>query len=446
MCWIPIWLAAYPGFFCYDAGWQFNQVFNSQITLHHPPLHTLLLGGGAVNLGKIVFNSYNVGISLFLLIQMIIISGIFSYACSLFFENMNIHSRAKKLILILYYSLFPVVSIFSQCSTKDAIFNALVFLFFFLSVNLLKNKSLIESKKYLINYIIIGFLMLSMRNNAAYAMIVWFVMLVLFSRLFNKKILLPILLIIVAYFSYNNILIKGFDFKKGDSREMLSVPLMQISRVYNYNKEYFNEHELYLIYNVIPENYIANNYYPLISDPIKTCVNSIEILNHKQEYLKLYFNTAMHNLSLYLDAFAELTYYSWYPDSIINGYNQANIYPNEGKCYFAAEVEEPGSLDSKLPWLYEAIVRFSRNINFEKVPLLSMFFSIGFMNWIVMLAFVVAIIRKDYPLLFSISFVLLLLCTLLLGPIVLVRYYLISFYLFPILVYYIFNGRRLSSE
>lgn len=45
ICWIPILLAGYPGFFAYDAGlvWlgQWSQVEEGVLNAHHPVLHTL---------------------------------------------------------------------------------------------------------------------------------------------------------------------------------------------------------------------------------------------------------------------------------------------------------------------------------------------------------------------------------------------------------------------
>ena len=42
-CWLPVWLAYYPGLWNYDP-WQAEQVITGVYSKHHPLLHTLLLG------------------------------------------------------------------------------------------------------------------------------------------------------------------------------------------------------------------------------------------------------------------------------------------------------------------------------------------------------------------------------------------------------------------
>ena len=45
LCWIPVFLAVYPGFFVYDAQDEYVQVATRMFSTHHPLVHVLLLGG-----------------------------------------------------------------------------------------------------------------------------------------------------------------------------------------------------------------------------------------------------------------------------------------------------------------------------------------------------------------------------------------------------------------
>ncbi|MCL2513858.1 MAG: DUF6020 family protein, partial [Oscillospiraceae bacterium] len=78
LCRIPVWLAVFPGFFCYDANMQLTQ-FRSGITAHHPPLHTFLLGGTVELVAKLT-GSYNAGIAVYVFLQMAFICVCFAYA------------------------------------------------------------------------------------------------------------------------------------------------------------------------------------------------------------------------------------------------------------------------------------------------------------------------------------------------------------------------------
>ena len=44
VCYVPMFLIAYPGSFAYDVPFQLEQVFTGTYSTHHPLLHTLLMG------------------------------------------------------------------------------------------------------------------------------------------------------------------------------------------------------------------------------------------------------------------------------------------------------------------------------------------------------------------------------------------------------------------
>ena len=44
LCWIPAWLAFWPGMFTHDTLTQFYSYYNEELSTHHPLAHTLLLG------------------------------------------------------------------------------------------------------------------------------------------------------------------------------------------------------------------------------------------------------------------------------------------------------------------------------------------------------------------------------------------------------------------
>lgn len=44
LCWLPVFLAVYPGFFAYDATDELQEVLTGQYVTRHPLLHVLMLG------------------------------------------------------------------------------------------------------------------------------------------------------------------------------------------------------------------------------------------------------------------------------------------------------------------------------------------------------------------------------------------------------------------
>ena len=65
LCWVPAFLAAYPGIYSYDATPQVLQLFGEeglQLSSHHPLLHTLFFGA-CLQAGELLHGSYNTGFS-----------------------------------------------------------------------------------------------------------------------------------------------------------------------------------------------------------------------------------------------------------------------------------------------------------------------------------------------------------------------------------------------
>lgn len=78
-----------------------------------------------------------------------------------------------------------------------------------------------------------------------------------------------------------------------------------------------------------------------------------------------------------MDSFLENTLGFWYPDTILDGYIRKvpSLYPTK-TSYFAAMCEPPGEQDSKIPWLRDAYFAIARDTSMQKIPLLSMLFSV----------------------------------------------------------------------
>jgi hypothetical protein len=118
---IPVMLAEFPGFFCYDAQDELNQVLTRTFSTHHPLAHVLILGGN-IALGHKLTGSWNIGICFHLTMQMLFMTGVFAYALTFLRKNIaiksvdkvsgNINYRGKKVyrtIAVLFFGLFPTI-------------------------------------------------------------------------------------------------------------------------------------------------------------------------------------------------------------------------------------------------------------------------------------------------------------------------------------------------
>lgn len=137
----------------------------------------------------------------------------------------------------------------------------------------------------------------------------------------------------------------------------------------------------------------------------------------------------------------------WYPDTIIDGYNRkVPDYYSEETSYFAAVCEPPGEQDSKIPWLRDIYYSISRTTVIQKIPVISMMFSIGAMAWVLFISIGYNIYKKRKEIVVVLSLMLLIYLTMLLGPMALVRYLLILFFGFPLLLAFTLNGDKFKRE
>ena len=140
-CYIIYMIAFYPIIMSKDPSFQLLQYFhidnkysyysvlldkNVIITNHHPVIHTLLLGT-CVKLGMVLFNSSNVGLFIYSIIQTSILILTLSYTIK-FMKEINI-SIKYRFACLLIYALVPVFPFYAMSPVKDVIFGCLIILY-----------------------------------------------------------------------------------------------------------------------------------------------------------------------------------------------------------------------------------------------------------------------------------------------------------------------------
>ena len=122
---LPVLIADYPGFFCYDAADEVNQVLTRQFSDHHPLIHVLLLGG-TIAFGHKVTGSWNAGICMYMIFQALVMTAVFAYLIT-FIKRCGV-KKVFRIFSILFMGLFPTIVMYTLCSTKDGLFSAFLLL------------------------------------------------------------------------------------------------------------------------------------------------------------------------------------------------------------------------------------------------------------------------------------------------------------------------------
>lgn len=433
LCWLPVFLAVYPGFFVYDAMEEVNQVVSREFSTHHPLFHVLLLGG-IVQAGYKLTGEYNIGIAVYTLCQMLVLSGIFAWSTE-WLRKKGL-SKWGQILFCLYFGVCPVLVMFSLCSAKDGLFTGMLLILLLLLQDLCEQpERFLKSKGRVIFLILSAVGMMLLRHNGFYAFLVFIPVLTLFLHRQWKRVLPMLLSAVLCYGVISAGLAAVLHADQSENQEMLTVPIMQLARVYHYEKDTLTQEELQCLYRYLPKEALER-YTPKLSDMVKVGFDNEAFEQDKEGFVKLWIRLFLKHPSAYLNAWLMTSYGFWYPDTVIDVYrgNQVFTFQYADSSYFGYEVEQPGHRESKLPWLDQLYRKLSLEVFQQKVPVVSMLFSPGFLLWTMLFllgGFCYAGYYKKV-----IPYVLLLLCflTVVIGPTYLVRYVVFLWFAVPLLL------------
>lgn len=431
LCWLPVFLAVYPGFFVYDAHEEYLQVATRTFTTHHPLPHVLLLGGIVCGVHKLT-GSYNLGIACYTLLQMLLVAGCFTFLLS--WLRRKGKSPVLRLASLLYLGLFPTVVMFVLCSTKDTLFTLSVLLLLICLWEMgTEEAAFFAAGKWQVLFVFSSMMMMLFRNNGFYAFLVMIPILLFFQKRYRRRLLALTLCAVMGYFLVNGGLKTALHAQSGEHQEILTVPIQQLARTYKYAPEAFSPEDKATLHEVLSEDALRL-YTPRLSDPVKIHFDNEAFAGDKAKYAALWLRIGMKKPLSYLNAWWMTSYGFWYPDMVINVYQGHGrfTFTYEDSSYFGYEVERPGVRESKVPWLDEVYRKLSLEVWKEKVPVVSWLFSPGAMFWLYAFLFACLLYRKRYQVLLPFLPVFLLWLTVLLGPTYLPRYVLFFWFALPL--------------
>ena len=427
-------LAEYPGFFVYDAQDELNEVLTRSFSTHHPLLHVLLLGGIIALVHKVT-GSWNAGIFAYTFLQMLVITFVLAYVIR-FMRKKGIGKRSV-VLCTLYYGVFPVIVMYNLCSSKDGLFTALLL---YVTLSLLKlvedKEAFLKNRAYTVSFVAAAVLMPLFRHNGFYAYLVFLPFAFIYFRKEMTKKLAAILIVpVVIYLVVNAVLGAALSSKGTDHQEMLTVPIMQMARVYTYEKDTMSEEDIETLEAYIPKENLAM-YTPRVSDMVKYGFNNELYEQNSGDFIKLWTKLFFEHPATYLNAWFLTSYGYWFPGALINVYKGTTVFTftYTDSSYFGYEVELPGERHSLIP----AIDNFYRYISigtFHKDnPVPALLFSPGLCILLYLFVIFYRLSKGKFDRVLPFVPIMLNWLTVLLGPTYLVRYVAILWYAFPLLL------------
>lgn len=433
LSYIPTLLASFPGFFTYDAEAEAYMVFTEKYSTYQPLLHVILLGW-TLRLVYHFTRSYNAGILLYLLVQMGILSICFAYEIS-FLRRIGVKRWVCNLGTV-FLALFPTVSMFVCCTTKDTLFSGGVVLFTTLLLEMARDvESFWHSRLRRLLFAASMLFILFFRNNGLYALVLFLAFFAAVYRKYWKKWLPVLTAAFLVFIVATQGLVMAFHARKGPMAEMLSVPIQQLARVYKEAGSQIAEEDSEILYSLIPQ-VILEQYNPKLADMVKLNFMEDNFKGSPGKYISLWFRLGWEHFDIYVNSFLVNTYGYWYPDTVIDGYRGIWVSDREyeDSSYFAFTMENPGERRSLLPALERFYERISLELYQQRIPVVSMLFSPGFWHWVYAFTGVYLVVFRYRRQAFSLAPIGLLYLTVLLGPIALVRYVLYLFFAVPLIL------------
>lgn len=431
---IPVIMAEFPGFFVYDAQDELNEVLTRSFTTHHPLLHVLLLGG-IIALFHKIFGSWNVGIFAYIFLQMLVITAVFAYVVT-YLQKRGI-GRKSRVLWVLYYGVFPTIVMYTLCSCKDGLFSALLLLLTTFLVQLVNDPdSFLSDKRKLAAFVLTAVFMPMFRHNGFYAYLVFVPFALVYFRKRLKPVFVGMLIApVVLYLAFSGLLSVACRTKGTHHQEMLTVPIMQLARVYAYDGASLSEQEKELIEAYIPKSNL-DKYTPRVSDMVKVDFNNELYEQNSSDFWKIWKAQLVKHPMAYVNAWLLTSYGYWYPPAIINVYKGNTVYSftYEDSSYFGYEVEPPGERKSLIPAIDDLYRYLSIGTFQQDYPVLHLFFGPGLYVFIYMFVFAYRLYKKRFGSILPFMPMILTFCTVLLGPTYLIRYVLYLWLCIPLLL------------
>lgn len=434
LCWIPVFLAYYPAIMTFDFHRQAGEAARGFIWFnpYQPLAHTFLIWV-AFQIGNAV-GSLEIGMACYSIFQMLVLAVAFGYSCNLVYRMTR--RKWAVVLMTIFFGIFPFISVLSVCVTKDIIFTALFLIFMCLFVERSYFFSTASAKKKLvldIVWVLEGIVMVLFRNNALYALAVFAFF---FIIMVEKKQKIRTLVICLALVIGGKGALEGIRFAMGtkvptNKVEMFSVPIQQFGRVGYYQADSMTDQELAIVSNYVSWK-IWPNYNAPLADTLKGEVGAYQFpYTWEGNYVQLFKDWVTIGLKYpneYIDAFLALTCGYWFMDDRtwceVLGYGTET---RMGAIYTYNSVPTdiiPQGIahESKLPAMEEALEEIVSGNSFYDWPVLSLLCKPALYVWCMVLAVMLALYFKQKKKLMMLLLPVLYFCTLLLGPVVQIRY------------------------
>ena len=439
LCWLPAFLAMYPGNFVYDATKEYGQLENGWLQ-DLPMLHSVLITG-LLSWSEEATGHVNTGIALFTAGQMVLMAAMYTHMLCRF---RKLGANGGVLLgALLYCALFPGVHILASSTVRDVLFAALLTYSVFLLWLMCRDvKGFLGSWWKPIGPAVAVVLTVLARNNNTGKIMPWLlaaVAAVLFlvgGKKGWKGALSFGVTALCAFLALNAVLSGICVDAKAPSRNASKALMTQsLARAYTKEGESWEAGDKLQMIGFF--NLDNMRYIPESGDATKGRLK-LSSYEREQEFTEFWLKMGKKYPAIYADAILLHTRAAWFPGAVMDGYQESKTasYPKYDKCWFyvGEDIEEPGVSESKWPELRSFYQDIALRTSYEKLPVISLLFSTAFHFWLVLVCLFGAVVTKArqlyLPLLVLVAYTVISMAV----PIMLLRYFAALLLAFPIVL------------
>ena len=452
VCWLPAFLAEFPGGFRYDAGRELNQRaasagFNGDFPMLHSAIVTTLLP-----IARRLTGGREAGLAVYVAIQMLGIGAMYTHMLRTMIRR-GVHRYVIRYALV-YCALFPVIQILVTQEVRDVMFAALFTYAVFCLYLLCTDKERVLGGRLLRPAwyaAAVSLALLARNNNTGLIFPLLAVGISAAVWLRNRKRYLRGATVWLVSGIGSFLLISGIlglvcqpAGKAPTAGSSLSLLSQSVTRAYVTKGDGWTDEERSELAEYMDLENIR--YIPDYGDATK---NRIRREADVSKYIAFCLKIGMKYPGVYANAILSHTQEMWFPASVVDGYKHyftgdGEPYSDFEKNYFAIVSwnEEPLGHANLLPGLLNFYTRIGLFISFEKVPVLSMLFSIGAQFWLTIFLFLYLWYRKKTKLLLPACAILLYMIGNAFVPIMLLRYFSAVFLCHPMIAAFLLQSGK----
>lgn len=434
VCWLPCYISTFPGHFFYDAAREFNQSVTGY-SGDFPMLHSVLI----INVMKLGFKltgSYNTGIAVYVIAQMILLSSLFTYIVK---TLSRLGKNAKLLVgVTAFFALFPFIHVLAASTVRDVLFSGLfTFTVFLIYLMVGDRRTFFSSiKQPILLGVGVTLTILSRNNNigiVSYLVIGGgcIAILLLAGKKHLKSSVCFCASAILSYALIGAALTQLCQpLTPSPIRSSISLLTQSIARSYTYESDKWTEDELAEFRTFFDMEHFG--YVPENADGTK---NTMYLKDEDfGRFLSLWLRIGKKTPGCYMDAVMANTWQMWYPGAVPDGYvERGTADPSYEKSFFYFdEIEAPAVHARALERVRAFYESLGTRLSYEKLPVVSMLFSCGFVLWTVLCCLFYVWYRRCYDLLIPLSVILFYALMTAFLPLVQLRYSAVLFFTFPL--------------